>query len=143
MLKPVNETSLLVAIQNAIGSYTEQVNTQQASNEINDFVFVKIGNKYKKISWNSVIQISSEGKYSKLTVYDDKTEYYIRSSLQHTYNYFLPQPIKDNFFQANRSEMVNIHFIEEVTDDSITTKHSKVLLSDSKGKELKLKLNII
>ena len=144
LLKPANKVSLLVAIQNAIENYHQkQQATYTAPTDNNDFIFVKKGNNYKKIFWKSVVLLSSEGKYTQLTVEPDCQTFLVRSTMPKTYKNYLPELYKQKFLQINRAEMVNIDFIEEITQELVITKYNKLGYSESQGKELKKKLNII
>ena len=63
--------------------------------------------------------------------------------MQQTYKNYLPELYKERFVQINRAEMVNVDFIEEVTTEHIITKYGRFIYSESQGKELKKKLNIL
>lgn len=144
LLKPANKISLLVAIQNAIQNHQHNIlPTPSKSNEVNDFVFVKAGKKYKKINWNEVLSLTSEGNYTKLFSAVDGKEYFIRSTIPNTLKYYIPESIKQKFIQLNRAEMVNIDYIQEVSADFVVTKFNKIAFSESNGKELKKRLNIL
>lgn len=144
LLKPVTKIALLAAIQNAIHNFeTKQQAAVNKTEGMNEFVFVKVGNKYKKIYWDQVESLKADGNYTKLFHILDKSEYFIRSTMPQTIKYFVPDVTKAKFAQINRAEMVNINFIEEITGNTIVTKHNKFECSESQGKELRKKINII
>lgn len=145
LLKPVNKTSLLVAIQNAIQNHQQQTlpASTEKQNEVKDFVFVKTGNKYKKIYWKDVVSLSSDGNYTKLFCSAEKQDFFIRSTVPNTVKYYLPVTIQNKFVQINRSQMVNIDFMNEVTNDSIVTPFGTFVYSGLQVKELKKRLNIL
>jgi DNA-binding LytR/AlgR family response regulator len=73
----------------------------------------------------------------------DGNEYFIRSTIPNTLKYYIPESIKQKFIQLNRAEMVNIDYIQEVSADFVVTKFNKIAFSESNGKELKKRLNIL
>lgn len=144
LLKPVNKISLLAAIQNAVHNY--QNNSKPVfgkADTLNDFIFIKTGNKYKKIFWNQVVSLNSAGKYTILFCAADKLEYSIRNSVSQTIKYYIPDNLKDKFAQINRNEVVNIDFVDEISGETITTKFGNFNCSEVQAKELKKKLSIV
>jgi two-component system, LytTR family, response regulator len=144
LTKPVNPASLFIAIQNAINNFS---NNQTASlkGEEPEFVsfFVKHGNKYKKIDWVDVAFLSAGKNYTSVFNSADKTEYYIRSSLQKILQYQVPKQLQKQFLQVNRSEAVQLSFVQEVTNSEVKTAFKSFAVSETYSKELKSKLNII
>jgi len=143
--KPINPSSLFIAIQNAINNFS---NDQSATPGIEDdglfsSFFIKQGNRYKKIDWKDVAYLSSGKNY--VSVYNsiDKTEYFIRSSLQRTLQHIIPRHLQKSFIQINRSEAVQLSFIHEVVNDEVKTAHKSFPVSESYGKELKSKMKIV
>lgn len=144
IIKPANRTSLLVAIQNAISNHQDNTTAQVVkSAEVNDFVFVKVGSRYKKIRWSKVVGISSDGNYTKLFSAEDGQSYFIRSTLPQTVKNYLPEICKEKFVQINRSELINIDFVQEISADEIVTAIKTFNCSEAQGKLLKKRLNIL
>lgn len=144
LMKPVNKISLLVAIQNALHNYQQQIPaTTDSQNETRDFVFVKSGNKYKKIYWKDVVSLTSDGNYTKLFCSTEKQDFFIRSTMPNTFKYYLPINFQEKFIQVSRSQMINVDFINEVNNDCVITQFGAFAYSGLQMKELKKKLNIL
>lgn len=72
-----------------------------------------------------------------------RQDFFIRSTVPNTVKYYLPVTIQNKFVQINRSQMVNIDFMNEVTNDSIVTPFGTFVYSGLQVKELKKRLNIL
>ena len=143
--KPINSSTLFIAIQNAINNFNTKRTASVSSEDDDKFssFFLKQGTAYKKINWVDVAFITAGKNYVNVFNAADKTEYYIRSSLQKTQQHIIPKHFQKQFVQVNRSEIVNVTFINEVTPDKVITVFKSFSISDGYSKELKSKLNIV
>jgi len=139
--KPVNPSSLYIAIQNAIENFDG--NSERKEDDVMSSFFVKQGNRYKKVNWNDVAFLLAGKNYVSIYNTIDKTEYYIRSSLQKVMQNIIPKTLQKNFVQVNRSEIVQLSFIHELINDKVVTAHKNFIVSDLFIRELKNKLNIV
>lgn len=142
LVKPPNAATLFACIQTAIQNFSIQQVATTSSIVPTDFFFIKIGNKLKKVFWNEVVLLSSNGNYTMLTT-QDKTEHYLRSSLAMTLKFQIPQALQQNFMQLSRSEAVQINFVTEIDEEEIVTPVKRVPLSKGFAKEIKQRLNIL
>ncbi len=142
LVKPPNAATLFACIQTAIQNFnTSQIgaiNHQQP----NDFFFIKVGNKLKRIEWKQVVLLSSADNYTIITLVDT-SEYYLRSSLAMTMKFQIPQHLQDTFVQVNRAEAVQINFIAEINDEEIVTPIKQLSITKSYLKDVKLRLKIL
>lgn len=145
LVKPANASSLFIAIQNAINHFyfTDAVPAKAPTNEVQNYFFVKQGNKYRKINWTEVVYLESGKNYLSVFNAADQTVYFIRSSLQHTLQNIIPKHLVENFVQINRSEAINISFIEELSSAEVKTKFKVFEITETYYKELRKRLNII
>ena len=143
LVKPVNDISLYTAIQTAIDNFNNQ-KTALLENTIPsaESFFIKTGSRYKKIEWLNVIALSTEGRYTKVSLDNDNKEYLLGSTLIKTISTAVPQSVKHLFVQINRSEVINIKHIEELNKETIFTKNKSFQASGNYLKELKEKLKI-
>jgi DNA-binding LytR/AlgR family response regulator len=143
--KPINSSTLFIAIQNAINNFNIKRIPSDVSEEDDNFssFFLKQGAAYKKINWVDVAYITAGKNYVNVYNTADKTEYYIRSSLQKTQQHIIPRHLQKQFVQLNRSEIINVAFINEVTADKVTTEYGTFSISEGYTKELKSRLNIV
>ncbi len=143
--KPLNISSLYFAIQNAINNFSNNSSTPlpQKDPETLYSFFVKQGNKYKKINWNDVVYLTAGKNYIGIFNASDKTEYHIRGSLQKTLQHIIPSLMQKSFVQINRSEVIQLSFILEVTADEIKTAYGTFSVTDGFAKDLKSRLNIV
>jgi len=142
LLKPVNATSLFVTIQNAIQNFTERKQTTGKETQ-DSFFFVKHGNKYKRINWADVICLTAEKNYVQGVTKLDKEEFFLRSSLVKVLTKMLPTELQNDFVQINRSEVINIHFIEELTNELVKTPRGNFSITDTYVKAVRQRLNIL
>lgn len=99
LTKPVNDTSLFVAVQQALQNYS---NNTVANIEINepDYFFVKTGNRYKKILWKEIVCLCAEHRYVSIILNNEETIYYLRSSLQKILQSVIPIAYKNNLYKS-------------------------------------------
>ncbi len=144
LTKPVNASSLYVAIQNAINNFSNHtVAPEKVSEEDFTFFFVKHGSKYKKIEWKDVVYLTSQKNYVSVFNATDKAEYLIRSSLQKTMQHIVPKNLHNQFVQVNRAEVVQLSFVNEITSDEVRTSYRNFPISESGGRELRSMLKNI
>ena len=145
LTKPVSQSTLFIAIQNAIQNHAahKAANVSGNRDEGVTFFFVKHGNRYKKVEWKNVAYLSSGKNYVTIFNVADKTEYYIRSSLQKTLRHIIPASLRSQFIQVNRADVVQLSFIQEFTGEELKTEYKALPVSEVYCKELKSKLNII
>ena len=146
LIKPANKASLFVTIQSAIQNFNSQKKPQgfleYKESEVSHF-FIKQANYFKKIEWKNVWYLSSEKNYTKAVLKDNEQGYLFRSSIQKTINNIIPANIKTLFVQINRSEVMNISFIEELHGNQLITSFGKFMISETYMDAVKKKLNIV
>lgn len=143
--KPAHQGAILIAIQNAIHNFQRQIPATASIDNSNetDFIFVKQGNRYRKILWQDVVYLRSDKNYTAIYNAPDKTEYFIRSTLPNTMTEIIPSGLQSLFIQLNRAEVVQYSYITEVTGDEAVTAYRTFTISSSHYRELKEKLNLI
>jgi DNA-binding LytR/AlgR family response regulator len=144
LTKPVNPTSLFISIQSAIHHFYSDQSSIAAKSQQTDqnTFFVKVGNKYVKIDWQNVVYLQTEGNYTSIMTVDGN-RYMIKSSMQKTLQYIIPEGLKSNFVQVNRAEVLNVKYIDEIKGDEAKTSHKSFTISDVYLKNLRQQLNII
>lgn len=140
LTKPLDMASLIVAIQSAIQNFHAVDAPMQPENHGSETFFVKIGDKYKKVSWKNVVYLTSDKNYTVLFNAADDMEYYIRSSLHKTSQNIIPKHLQNNFIQINRAEIVQLPFIDEFKGDEVYTPYKRFTVNDSYIKTLKIAL---
>lgn len=143
LTKPVHPASLFTAIQTAIRNFTDRQVAVSPKEVIADSFFVKQGDKYKRIFWKDVVSLTSDKNYTGLFNAADGSTSYIRSTLPKTLRYLVPASLQENFVQLNRSEVVQLSFIQELTKEEVITAYKTFTVSESHSKELKDKLRIL
>jgi CheY-like chemotaxis protein len=141
--KPVNPTSLMVAIQNAINNHQGghiAAHTTPADDVL--FFFVKQGNKYKKINWEEVVYLKAGKNYTMLYNAPDKTVYSVRSTFPKTLAEMVPAKLRNRFIQVNRAEAVQSTYINEMRSDEIFTSFGNFSVSETFIKTVKHDLKL-
>lgn len=142
--KPVNATSLRVAIQNALRRFSDpDPGPFVHSTTEQDYFFVKQGNNYKKLDWKDIVHMRSNKNYTLLYSAADKKEYAIRSSLSRTHQLILPDQYKNDFIQVNRSEIVHFSFIEELRGEDLRTNYGIYVVTEGYLDQLKNRMKIL
>jgi DNA-binding LytR/AlgR family response regulator len=139
LLKPIQPTALVTAVQGALRAYTNVPATRTDE----DMLFVKQGNRYKRVDWKNVAYLSSDKKYTAIFNTIDKSEYYIRSSLSNTLKYLIPDHLKSSFIQVNRAEAVGISYIHEVRGHEVVTSFKTFPLTEAYSAQLRKVLRVI
>ncbi len=143
LTKPVHPASLFTAIQTAIQNFSTKTTAHSPKEPVKEeSFFVKQGDKYKKVFWKDVVCLRSEKNYTGLLNAADGSTSYIRSTLPKTLRYLVPGCLQEKFVQLNRSEVVQLSFIQELTKDEVITAYKTFTVSESHIKELKEKLRI-
>ncbi|MDB5251023.1 MAG: hypothetical protein JWP27_192 [Flaviaesturariibacter sp.] len=143
LTKPVHPASLFVTIQTAIQNYTSQsdaVPSREAP--VADSFFVKQGDRYRKIYWKDVVALTSEKNYTGVLNVDHSTSF-IRSTLPKTHRFLVPPALQPGFVQVNRSEIVQVSFIRELTRDEARTPIRSFAVTEGFAKDLREKLRIL
>jgi two-component system, LytTR family, response regulator LytT len=144
LYKPIEEKQLYQAIQTSINeliAVEEKIKINP--NHSNDFIFIKVGNKYKKILWKEVELLEIDGKYTAIKVHNNTNNYYIRSSLQKMLQVIIPAEFQALFIQINRNQILNSQFIEELNGNILLSNGSRYEYSENYLNEIKAKLNIL
>lgn len=143
LTKPFNPASLFISIQSALHHFSAGQNSGPVKKEpeLTSF-FVKLGNKYARVDWHNVVCLQSAKNYTTI-ITSDNNAYMIRSTLQKTLQYIVPELLKSNFIQVNRGDVINKGFIKEVIDDEAITEHQAFSITEAYVKNLKQQLNII
>lgn len=144
LIKPTNDTSLFIAIQKAIENFGKHAAAQTAiDNDKYDSFFIKLGNRYKKISWNDVVALASDKKYTRVLLVNDAAEYFINNTLPKTIQYILPETIRHQFVQINRAEIINTKHILEIKGGIIKTPTHQFEATDNYIKAVRQVLHIV
>jgi DNA-binding LytR/AlgR family response regulator len=142
LLKPINNTALFIAINNALQNFQSHITTSINTIHANDFFFVKHGNTYKKIPWTDVLALASEKKYTKVFLHMSANTYLLNSTLKKTQEDIIPSNFKHKFVQINRAELVNVDYIDSLKDSTIITAQKTFEATEGYIKDLKKALHI-
>jgi DNA-binding LytR/AlgR family response regulator len=130
LVKPATSGALFAAIQTALFNFEEKKLPSENNNQ--DYFFVKIGNKTKRISWKDVVLIRSEKNYVALLTADNiSSGYLIRSTLHQAINQLMPQPFRNYFVQISRSEYLRLSSITSIQKNILETSFGEFELSDN------------
>jgi DNA-binding LytR/AlgR family response regulator len=143
LTKPFNPASLYISIQSALHHFSagQPTETPKATASADSF-FVKLGNKYVRVEWQNVVYLRSETNHTSI-VTNDGGNYMVRSSLQKTLQFIIPDALKTSFVQINRAEVLHIKYLEKIADNEAVTARQSFSISDVYIKNLKQQLNII
>lgn len=144
LTKPVHRKSLFANIHGAIHNYNGHLSPAFPSAEPNsDIFFVKHGSKYKQLLWSKVVYLASDKNYTAIFNSLDNNHYYIRSTLAKALSQIIPQHLQSSFAQVNRSEAVQISYINEVLGDEVRTPSKTFTVTEFYMTTLKEKMKVI
>jgi DNA-binding LytR/AlgR family response regulator len=144
LTKPFNPTTLFVAIQNAINNFsTPELSATTTTSKEETFFFVKLGDKYKKTNWTDVVFLRSDKNYTTFFNAADKREYSIRCTLIKTLKSLIPESLKNKFVQINRSEAIQVSYIQEIANEEIRTTFGAFTVTEGYTRELKNLIQVI
>lgn len=142
LIKPVNDTSLFIAINTAINNFQQKNSVPLSSNYADNYFFVKTGNSFKKIEWATVFAMQSDKKYTRVFVKNDLNTYLLNSTLKKAIQAIIPANMKNIFVQINRSDLVNINHIESLKEFTVSINQLSFEATEGYLKDLKKALNI-
>jgi DNA-binding LytR/AlgR family response regulator len=145
LTKPVSKSALFITIQTAINNFNNKQVAQTAEGQsapLSHF-FVKHGNGFKRMEWDDVLYLVSERNYTRAIIKNDTNGYLFRSSLQKTLSQIMPLHIRSGFVQVNRSEVVNISTIEQLSTTEVSTHFGKFSVGDAYMDGVKKQLNVV
>lgn len=143
LTKPVHPASLFATIHSALHNFASSRTPTPDEAARTESFFVKQGDKYKKLNWNEVVCLRSEKNYTGLLNAADGATYFIRSTLPRTLKSIVPENLRSAFAQINRSEVLQIRYVDEIIRDDAYTAFGKFEISASHMKDLKEKLGLI
>jgi DNA-binding LytR/AlgR family response regulator len=134
LTKPVTSSLVYSAIEIALNNYNkvQAVNTNGSSGtQTRDSIFVKDGNQYRKINFNDIACLHSDGNYIAVHL-SDHSKVLVRSSLPD----LLQQLDPLHFIRVHRSYAINIRMVDTVLPDEIKLKTMVVPFAKSYKEEL-------
>ncbi len=145
LTKPFNPATLFVAVQNAINNFNAPgvVSVAPAMAKEDAFFFVKLGDKYKKTNWTDVVFLRSDKNYTTFLNAADKREYSIRCTLVKTLKSLIPESLKNKFVQINRSEAIQVSFIQEIANEEVRTLFGTFTVTEGYTRDLKNLIQVI
>ncbi len=143
LVKPIRQNELYIAISLIIKGLKTNKKSYLANTKLENeedliekqtHVFVKSGFSFCKIPFDQIIYIQSFKNYLEINHGNSKT--LVRKKLGE----FLSSLPNDNFLQVHRSYVINLNYVEEITDSEVTVKSIIIPLSKQFKQDLKLKL---
>jgi DNA-binding LytR/AlgR family response regulator len=144
LIKPFAQADIFAAIEVALKNYAREHNTSELPEQnwedggellINQSIFVKDNNRFKKIVIADIRYVQAYKNYIELNMQGQKIV--IRSTLQKFFNK-LPQK---NFALIHRSFVVNGRFVDEINPDSVMIGTDEIPLSKSHKDDFIKKFN--
>jgi DNA-binding LytR/AlgR family response regulator len=144
LVKPFTQADIFAAIEVALKNYAKEQRPLELPEQnwadggellINQFIFIKDNNSFKKIVIADIRYIQAFKNYIELNMQEQR--FVIRSTLQR-FTHILPQK---HFVQVHRSFVVNIQFVEEINQNDVTIGANKIPLSKSQKDDFIKKFN--
>ena len=131
LLKPFSRQDLHTSLEIALYNYYEnEISKQQAVVNNSEFILIKQGKSYHKLSFNKVVFLRSKHVYVEI-ITEDGTVEIVRSSLTELLTRF-----PKNFARVHRSYAVNIEAIRRIDANEILLSSKTIPLSKEFRKEI-------
>jgi len=112
LFKPIEEESLVAAIDLALHRSTLTNTTEETSNnQWVEAVFVRVGNSLKKIEINTIVYIEVSAK-NYCDIRTQSSRYSVKASLSE----ILKQLPEHQFIRVSRSHVVNLSFVQSINE---------------------------
>lgn len=138
LIKPFNKVDIFTAIEVALEKFSQiqqqsDLNVENTISEkqlhLNDFLFVKEKNGYRKITVKDILYVKSELKY--IEIYVSQKKYVLRYSLSE-FKDILP----DEFIQVHRSYIVNKNAVEYIGANYLQVASNEIPFSLQRKEEI-------
>lgn len=130
LLKPFSFQRFFQAAERALEQYNNNNLLQDKQEEMDDALFIKVDDTFKKIFWRDIIYIESMQNYLKL--HFENELFVIHQTMTHMES-VLP---KNCFFRIHKSYLINTSKIESVFGDKVMVAGKTLPLSKYRKKEL-------
>lgn len=118
LVKPFSKTDLFATIEVAISKQISSISYNKIP-----FLFLKVGDRYKKVFETDIVYIESNHVY--LDIYTQTEKIVIRSTVDE----FLRQLSPNRFCKINRSYIVNMFYVDSFNNDTVWIKDKNFPLS--------------
>ncbi|WCO02708.1 LytR/AlgR family response regulator transcription factor [Psychroserpens ponticola] len=139
LIKPFKKMDLFTSIEVALRNFVDfQFNTEldiqstikEKPLAIEDYIFIKEKNIYKKIAMKDILYIKSELKY--IEVYVGTKKYLLRYGLSE----FLKTLPENHFIQVHRSYIVNKNAVDQIGINYLVIKENEIPFSNQRKEEI-------
>ncbi len=141
IVKPFTKEELFAAIEIAFSNFTGSRNNekphQAGSYHAKDYMFVRDGYIFRKISFNELSYLESDANYVTLHLVSQK-KVMVRSTL----NDFIAQLDLKTFMRVHRSYSVNIQLIDDISPTEVSVNGVKIPVGKSYREDLLKALGI-
>jgi len=141
IVKPFTKEELFAAIEIAFSNFTGSRNEtkpqQTDTYHAKEYMFVRDGYLFRKISFSELSYLESEANYVTLHLLSQK-KVMVRSTL----NDFIAQLDLRTFIRVHRSYSVNIHLIEDISPTEVSVNGVKIPIGRSYREDLLKALGI-
>jgi len=141
IVKPFTKEELFAAIEIAFSNFTGSRNDEKPyqadTYRVKEYMFVRDGYLFRKISFSELSHLESDANYVTLHLLSQK-KVMVRSTL----NDFMAQLDLKTFIRVHRSYSVNIHLIEDISPTEVSVNGAKVPVGKSYREDLLKALGI-
>lgn len=135
LLKPLEAQNLYAAIETALARFSHENNGKNQVEEapalaIKDALFIKDEYQYVKITLSDIDYIKADGNY--IEIHSKGNKKVLKETLK---NMETKLPSED-FFQAHRSYLINVHRIESISGNSVKVGATEIPIVKQKRDEL-------
>lgn len=138
LVKPFSRDDLYTSIELALLNFSAKQEDSEVVPEgdvsYRDAFFVKLNNSYTKVPFEDIVYAHSHHVYMELYTLSGKM-HLLRSTLAG-----MMEQLPNSFFQTNRSNVINLNYLEKINQTSISLQGSEVPISKSARTALLLQL---
>jgi DNA-binding LytR/AlgR family response regulator len=131
LVKPFTENDLYSSIEIAVSNFNKpQMVQPETPSKLNDNLFVKEGEVYRKIAVDDILYIESDNVY--LHIHTTAKSYLVREKLDD----FITKLSSKHFVRVHRSYAINFNQLDTIHDLTVIVKGKKIPLSRNYRSEL-------
>lgn len=145
--KPFNQVDIAIAIELALKAIrVHELQLQHAGSYsylVNDCIFVKEGQVFRKLPVADIMLLKAEGSYCKLIYKNEKRM--LKEILFSENLSFVEEKLKfaRNFYRVHRSYVINVDFLKRLQDNRLWIEEEEVPVGKTYRAELKSRLRFI
>jgi len=137
LVKPFGKEELYTSIEVALFNYSKRVEKafDKSSLIIQDALFIKDNKTFIRLNFDEIVHLKSDHVYIEISMQNGE-RYNVRGSMNDYIN-----RLNDSFYRTHRSHIINLKYLVNLNQNTITVLNTNVPIGKLKRDELMARLN--